>query len=205
MSDDCLPEINTIWDEAREFIEQGNYDKAIEIYTYVLLRYSEIDVAVEYANAYLGDIYLTLRRLELAERHIRNAIDYAPGNPGYRYILGFVYSVQRRWEEAVREFEIAVDKEPENAEYLRGLGWAVNSSGEKLKGLAYLHEAFDLSPDNVSILTDLAVVYLSMGDVDKATEYGEKAKRLNPGSKLVRELMDNIELVRESLRKPDNH
>ncbi|GAI08540.1 unnamed protein product, partial [marine sediment metagenome] len=40
-----------------------DYDKAIEIYKYVLIRYSDNDIAVEYANAYLGDIYLTLRRL----------------------------------------------------------------------------------------------------------------------------------------------
>jgi tetratricopeptide (TPR) repeat protein len=57
-----------------QLIEQGEYNKAIEIYKYVLIRYSDNDIAVEYANAYLGDIYLKLRRFNLAENHLRKAI-----------------------------------------------------------------------------------------------------------------------------------
>ena len=57
-----------------QLIEQGEYNKVIEIYKYVLIRYSDNDIAVEYANAYLGDIYLKLRRFNLAENHLRKAI-----------------------------------------------------------------------------------------------------------------------------------
>jgi hypothetical protein len=54
-------ELITIWDEARQFIESGRTDKAIEIYKYILVRYADEPVAAELANAYLGDIFLTLR------------------------------------------------------------------------------------------------------------------------------------------------
>ena len=108
MAKEGVPELQSIWDEARQYIESGNHDKAIEIYKYILVRYGDDAVAVEYANAYLGDIFLTLQKLDLAEDHIKKAINLKPENPGYRYILGFVYSHKRQWDKAIPEFEIAV-------------------------------------------------------------------------------------------------
>jgi tetratricopeptide (TPR) repeat protein len=60
-------EITSIWDEAKGHIESGNYEKAIEIYRYVIVRYADNPAVIEYANAYLGDVYLTIRNLDLAE------------------------------------------------------------------------------------------------------------------------------------------
>ncbi len=67
MSSNEMPELQSIWDEAKGYIERGNYDKAVEIYKYILIRYAENAVAVEYANAYLGDIFLTIRHLDFAD------------------------------------------------------------------------------------------------------------------------------------------
>jgi hypothetical protein len=61
------PEIATIWNEARACTLQGDFDQAIDIYKYVLIRYEDNPVAMEYASAYLADTYLTLRQLDLAE------------------------------------------------------------------------------------------------------------------------------------------
>ena len=78
MDRDNIPELSAIWDEARQYIESGNHDKAIEIYKYLLVRYADEPVAVEYANAYLGDLFLTLKKLDLAEDHIKKAINLKP-------------------------------------------------------------------------------------------------------------------------------
>jgi len=193
MGSDAAPELHTIWSEAKNHIEQGDYDKAIEIYKYVLIRYSDNDIAVEYANAYLGDIYLTLRQLDLAESHIKKAIDGRPDNPGYHYLLGFTYSLRRQWGKAIGEFEAAVDKEPNNGEYLRGLGWALHCTGDKAKGLDYLHRAINLEPTSVNILNDLAAAYLSGLQFNRAREYAEQAMRIAPGSSVARDILDDID------------
>jgi len=193
MDSDTVPELYTVWSEAKNHIEQGDYDKAIEIYKYVLIRYSDNDIALEYANAYLGDIYLTLRRPDLSENHIKKAINCKPDNPSYHYLLGFTYSIQSQWSKAIGEFEVAVDKEPYNSEYLRGLGWAIHCAGDKAKGLAYLHRAIDLAPTNVNILTDLAAAYLSDLQFHKARNYAEKAMEIDPHSNIAREVLDNID------------
>lgn len=192
MDRDIGPELHTIWSEAKEHIEQGEYNKAIETYKYVLIRYSDNDIAVEYANAYLGDIYLRLRQLNLAENHLRKAIACNPDNPSYHYLIGFTYSIQSQWDKAIGEFEVALDKEPNNSEYLRGLGWVVYCAGDKAKGLAYLHRAVDLAPTNVNILIDLASAYLSGLQFHKAREYAEMAVRIDPNSNAATEILANI-------------
>ena len=192
MTNKDIPEIQSIWADARGFIEHGDYDKAVEIYQYILIRYSDDPVAVEYANAYLGDIFLTLKKLDPAEDYIKKAINLKPDNPAYRYILGFIYSVKRQWDKAIPEFEIAVDKEPDNGEYLRGLAWAVYSSGDVAKGLASLEKASRLAPTNVNILTDLAVAYLTSVNIDKAKEYAERAARLDPINSVARDVLKRV-------------
>lgn len=201
MDRDSVPELYAIWDEARSYIESGNYDKAIETYRYILVRFGDDNVAAEHANAYLGDIFLALRQLDLAEDHIKKAINFKPEKPGYRYILGFIYSVKRQWDKAIQEFEMAVEKEPDYGEYLRGLGWAIYSSGDRARGLASLHEASHLAPTNVNILTDLAVAYLSSVNINKATEYAERAVRLDPTNALAQDVLKSVLSYDKKLRQ----
>lgn len=64
MGKENLPELNSIWDDARGFIERGDFDKAIEIYKYILVRYGDNTVAVEYALAF-RDVFIITVGMEL--------------------------------------------------------------------------------------------------------------------------------------------
>jgi tetratricopeptide (TPR) repeat protein len=192
MHDDIQPEIATIWDEAKAYADQGNFDKAIETYKYILIRYGDNPTAVELANAYLGDAYLTLRQLDKAESYIKRAIDCIPEKPHYHSLLGFVYSIQGLWNKAIWEFELAVKGGPNNAEYLRGLGWSSFNGGDKLKGLEYLHRANEFEPSNVKILLDLSNAYLIVYDFEKAKMYVDKALHIDPGNILAQEVARKI-------------
>lgn len=204
MTQEDVPELQSIWDEARQHIESGNHNKAIEIYKYILVRYADDAIAVEYANAYLGNLFLTLKKLDLAEDHIKEAINLNPENPGYHYILGFVYSCKRQWDKAIPEFEIAVIREPDNGEYLRGLGWAVHENGNAAKGLVLLERASCLAPDNANILTDLALAYLSLINIDKAKGYAEKAVRIDPANPMARDVLNHIQSLSNRFSQPDS-
>ena len=203
MSEELQPEISTIWDEARDYILDGDYDKAIEIYKYILIQYADDDVAMEYAHAYLGDIYLTNRELKQSIEHLKKAINIRPDNLKYYYLLGFVYSTQGRWEDAAREFQISVDGEPGNAEYLRGLGWAMFNIGNRDAGLEYLHDALDRDPGNVNVLMDVASAYLIDGDFPKAREYGEQAVQADPGNDLAKRVLERINHFHDMTRNLD--
>jgi tetratricopeptide (TPR) repeat protein len=185
-------EIVTIWVEAKEYVEKGNYNKAIETYKYILLRYADNRVALEYANAYLGDLYLSLDKIELATRYIQKAIKYNPKKPEYRYILGFIYSRQNQWRKAILELAAAVNAKPNNAEYIRCLGWAISNEGDKPKGIKLLKQATKLEPSNVHILLDLANVYLLNLDFKNAKQYATQALSIDPMDSLSRMTFDKI-------------
>ena len=201
MDDNNQLEIDTIWNEAKAYIDQGNFDKAIETYKYILIRYNDSPIAVECANANLGDIYLTLKQLDLAEVHIKKAISCDPKKPDYYYLLGFVYSIQSEWKKAIVEFRVAIRVEPDNAEYLRGLGWAVFNGGNKSEGLEYLHKANELERSNVNVLLDLSNAYLITLDFEKAKIYAGNALLVDPGNGLARKTMEKIEEVQKLYKR----
>ena len=190
--DENASEFIAIRDEAKSFIAKGNFDKAIEIYKYILVRYGDSSAAVEYANAYLGDIYLTLGKPDLAESHVKKAIKCNSEKHEYHYILGFAYSKQNQWKKAIREYEMAVGKNPDNAEYLRCLGWAISNNGDMTKGIEYLQKAKRLQPSNVDVLLDMANVYLLNLEFEKANQSAKQALEIDPGHSLARLVFEKI-------------
>ncbi len=192
MDEENLSELDIIWDEARKQIQSGHREQAIEIYKYVLIRYADEKAAVEYASAYLGDVYLTLDKPELAATYIKKAIHCDPEKPAYRYQFGFVYSKLKQWKKAISEFRKAVKKEPTNAEYLRGLGWAIYNEGDQIGGLAYLRKANELEPNNINILNDLSVAYLGMPDLKNASKYNNLALKIDRGNSLATSISEQI-------------
>ncbi len=201
MSNEDVPELLSIWDEARSHIEKGDYNKAIETYKYVLVIYSDNDVAVEFASAYLGDLYLTMRRFNLVEKHLKKAVRLAPEKAHYHYLLGFTSSVGEHWARAVKEFEKALELDPYNGEYERGLGWAVFNGGDRGNGLSHLYRAIELSPANTNALTDLATAMMMLGNMDKAKEYGERAVQADSGNVLAHRLLERVEDIERIQRR----
>ena len=197
MNSDDIPELSSIWDEAKGYINRGEYDNAVEVYKYILIRYADNAVAVEYANAYLGDLFLTTRRLDLAEEYLKKAITLAPGKSHYYYLLGFTYSIKERWAKAIAEFRKAIRLNPEKSEYEYGLGWAIFNGGDRAEGITHLHTALELSPSNIHAMTDLATAMMMLGNLEKAREYGKKALHLDPAHALAQNLLEMINRIEE--------
>ena len=152
-------------------------------------------MAVEYANAYLGDIFLTIRRLDFAEKHLKMAITIGPGNSHYYYLLGFTYSIREQWAKAVTQFRKAIRLHPDNSEYERGLGWAMFNAGNMAKGLSHLYRALELLSSNLHVITDPATAVLMLGNMAKAREYGERALHFDPRYILAQDLLKTIDRI----------
>lgn len=191
MDKDNLSELETIWDEAREYIKKGLVEKAVEIYKYILLRYADDPVASEYANIYLGEIYLDLKQFDLAEKYIKAAINYQPEKAAYHYLLGFLFSYQHQWDQAIAEFSAALSCEPQNEECVRGLGWAIFQNGDRSKGLELLLQAHEMVPENINIMIDLAVAYLAV-DFNEARKYAEQAVAAEPDNALAQRVLNTV-------------
>ena len=189
MTDGMAHELDDLWQEANEHVNRGKFHEAIEIYKYILVRYSDNNLANEYANAHLGDILLTLGQTELGLYHIKKALSYDLDNPRYHYLLGFVHYIRYEWENAIQEYKVALEKEPWNGEYLLALGEAVFNAGDKKTGLEYLHKAAPFYPDNSGMLAELATAYMSLGDIGNARLYAEKAVAIRPDDIMARAVL----------------
>ena len=194
-------ELESLRSEAMGCCDRGDFDKAITIHKNIIARYKDNDRACSYSYVSIGDIYLTLRKLEPAEDYLKKALGYDPLNPKCHYLLGFTYSISKQWDKAIKEFEISLRQQPEEAEYLRGLGWAMWSAGDKGHGLEYLKRAIGLAPDSVNILTDLAVIYMRNGHLDTAQEYAERAVKADPKSAVAKDVLNATRSFRDGLRE----
>jgi len=193
MSEDMAFELDDLWHEASKHCEHPrDFDKAIEIFKYILLRYGDNSSAAEQAHAQLAKILFMLGRFGEGESHIREALSYDPENPDYHHSLGFVYYMRQEWDNAVKEYKLALDREPWNRGYLRSLGAATFNAGDKKTGLQYLHEVALLYPNNSGMLNELATAYMSIGDMTSAKEYAEEAVRTNPADVMAHAVLRRI-------------
>lgn len=193
MSEDTASELDDLWHEASKYCEHPrDFDKAIEIFENILIRYGDNSSAAEQAHAHLADILLFLGRTDEGESHIRKALSYDPENPDYHHSLGFVYYTRQEWDNAVKEYRLALDRDPWNREYLHSLGTATFNAGDKKTGLLYLHEVAPLYPNNSGMLTELVTAYMSIGNMTCAMEYAEEAVRTNPADVMAHAVLRRI-------------
>ena len=192
-----VSESEALFSEAKSALGDSNYQRGIEIYGAILTQWQGHMEICERASAGLGEVYIALRNLRLAEKCVKQALGYDPLAPPYHYLLGFIYSLDRWWDRARVEFEVAVKGDPESPEYLRGLGWVLCNSGRVRKGRAYLLRALTLAPDDVSILTNLALAHMDAREFDEALDYMERAARIAPRNALVQLAYEVLAHVRD--------
>jgi len=141
-----------------------------------------------YGHAGLGDLAIGEGKPEEAIQHLRAALELAPLEPHYHYLLGFAYGQMRRWQDAASSLQMAAGLQPGTAEYLRCLGWVLCNSDEVERGRGLLLEAHELEPRNPHILSDLAASCLNTGEYELARRYATEARSLAPDDALIQSL-----------------
>jgi len=180
-----LPESEALFSEAEAALKEANYQRAVEIYSDILTDWKDYAEVCERASASVGEVYITLRDLRLAEEYLKQAIGYNPLASHYHYLLGFAYSIGRQWDKARIEFEFVLKQQPENREYLRSPGWVLCNYGMASEGQEYLLQALALDPDNVSILIGLSIGHMDAREFDKALSYAQRVATVAPTNALV--------------------
>lgn len=141
-----------------------------------------------YGHAGLGDLAISEGEPEAAVRHLRQAVELAPFEPHFHYLLGFAYGQMERWPEAEASLQMAVELQPGSTEYLRCLGWVLCNSKQVERGRELLQEARKIEPRNPHILSDLAASCLDTGEFALARRYAAEARSLAPDDPLIQSL-----------------
>ena len=170
-------------EEYKEFFEQvetlkqsGKHELAVKELESLICE----DFNNSHAYEELGDNLLSLRKLEGAEKALKQAIKLNPISANAHYLLGFVYGAKTNWTRSVAQLDLANKIEPNHAEILRCLGWSLFHYGEKVQGLAILLRAASLAPEDVLVLTDLGVCLLNSKKFTEAYEIFNKILKLDP-------------------------
>lgn len=195
------PDIEKLFTQAQVQKESGNYREAIYLYQRILAKAKSNPLACELAYARLGDIYLTVRDLQTAEKHLKWAIRFNDQEPYYHYLLGFTYSVGTHWDKAISELRLVVAQAPDNGEYLRALGWALFQHGEIEEGKNVLIQALRLDPTNAYTLTDLAMLHTSQHEYDQSLIYARRATELAPNVPLVKDALDTVKFFKAEFER----
>lgn len=142
-----------------------------------------------YAYEELGDNFLSMRKLDAAEKSLKRAIMLDPISANAHYLLGFVYSCKQKWALSVAELELANNLHPNHPEILRCLGWSLFHYGENSQGLTVLMRSITIAPNDVLALTDYGVCLLNLKSYEKAYEVFDKILKLEPEHDHARECM----------------
>jgi tetratricopeptide (TPR) repeat protein len=132
------------------FAEDGSYDNEAD------MRKSTAGFHVEVAKALMRE-----NREELAEKHLRQAIDIAPLDPQAYEVLGRYYVIKRRLAEARLLIEEVVKLKPNDVSSHINLGTMLLESKDYGPAVAELRRALELDPKQQQALHNLARHFLS--------------------------------------------
>ncbi len=169
----------------------GDYEGAISVLQKVILEDAECIEAYEE----LGDNYLSLRKLDQAEKALQQALKFNDTSANAHYLLGFLYSLEQKWGLSTEELIIADEASPNNPEILRCLGWSIYNVNRATQGIALLERSQTLRPMDANILCDLGVCYLNNADFAKAEQIFKKVIRINPDSDQAKEAFRFLEIL----------
>jgi len=161
---------------AMELHRNGQGSQALNICDQVL----QADPGNSDAHYLRGIISLQAGNLDLATRHMVQAVSASPKVPDFHNQLGMLYFQAGNPEIAERHFREAVALEPVFAEAHNNLGNLLRIRGEFQSASVCYRRALELKPDFAEAWNNLGVTCLEMGNVDEAIQCWEKTLALKP-------------------------
>lgn len=201
---------NDLLEEGKTYYNNGEYDKAIEIFKKAV----ELNPNDDDSWRLLGNSYNRNGQIEEAIKYYLKAAELNPDDSRNWFNLGISYSNNEQYKEAINSFLKVVELNPDDSYnwYSLGNSYIKNEQVEDaikslLKatelnsndyqswldlGISYIHneqyeeaiepllKAIELNPNNAGDLSLLGLVYKLNGQYEEAIKYLSKAKELNP-------------------------
>ncbi len=160
------------------YYRQGNYPEALG----ELLKSETIYPGDPFLQNDLGLTYMAMKKMDLAIKHFKKAIEIKPDYAPAINNLGTAYLNKKEWDTAIRYFKEVT----ENLLYatphfaLSNLGWAYYNKKEYVLAEKFYLKALEIDPKFVSALAGLGKTYTAMGRSSEAVATLEKAVKDYP-------------------------
>lgn len=175
-------------DLGRKYVEQKEFEKAIEAYTKAL-EYPENSMTQSLLFL-RGAAYLKIQNYEAARQDFEQGIVVDPTEPFGHYSLALFYWEIHQWEKVIDHFTIAIqlglhkryEIDEANSYYMRGYSYA--QIGEYEKGLADLTKAIELGYRPSELYHTRGYIYESLGRYSEAERDYSISLEGEPGNRL---------------------
>jgi tetratricopeptide (TPR) repeat protein len=166
-------------------LQQGERAEGIQLLNLLLTREPDnVDVLYN-----LGMALSDAGKLDLAETHLRRAVELSPDFANALVALGIALARQQRDAEAKTFLERAVMLEPNNLWVRRNLGVILIKQREHEEAAQHLQMAVKLQPGDQGSWLALGDAYRLSGQSSKAQEAYKRAVALNPHNDLAEAAM----------------
>ncbi len=150
-------------------------------------RYRETLAPEQLGSAYgrLGMAYQALRIQAAALAAYKNAILYAPGDPGWPFYLAVEYEEMGEWTRAIQQYENSLRLHPDYPYVWLRLGEVALEAGQLDNARNAFIKATTLQPDFAAAIGGLGKVAMRQQEYSLAIQYFTNALKLQPEANLL--------------------
>jgi len=171
------------------FIKGAIYDLKGE-YHAAILEYQDALALDEKAGIHyiLSKDYLILQKLAPALKHSKLAVELAPNDVEYNFLLGSIYRIAQQPDSAVQYFEKVIELDSLYLTAYYSLA-KLNEANRPLKSLEIYNRLLELTGPEWSVLVKIAELNERMGNVDLTINTVEELLKLNPSNLKLQKLL----------------
>jgi tetratricopeptide (TPR) repeat protein len=194
-----MDRVSRLFQVAAQETERGNYKQAVETYREIIKTCAKGEPALHMAYWGIGDIYLNNRQYEKAKYNLKKAIQLAPDEAGYHYLLGCTFRYTEEIDNSIHHLQRAVELDDSRDIFWCELGWVVGHYRDPDEGIEYLKQAMKINPCNARALTDLAVLYTAKHKWSEAFVCIEEASKHDPDNPQIAEIEKKLHLFKSEI------
>jgi superkiller protein 3 len=145
-----------------------------------LLKITHVHPESVLAHTMLGNIYLSLQRLDDSAKEFQMALMQDRNDASLWANLGHVLSRQNKTQEALDAFQLALQLVPDNEVYAYNVGDIYLALEQPEKALGYLNKAIKLNPEYSIGYYDLGLAFFKLGRYEDCVIASTTAIRNDP-------------------------
>src|SRR4030095_551104 len=155
---------NDLLSQGKELAWQNKLQDAIATFNQVL----EIDPDSSAAHSMLAKVYLSMRDVPRARKHMPRALELEQYNGEYHYLLGLVLKEEKRYPDAILEIRQALASRSDFADAHHVLGNIYVELGRYPDAVSHYQKAIELEPDEPEPHLNLASAYKRVGRIEES-------------------------------------
>lgn len=196
-----MDQIETLFREADRATRDNNFQAAIKAYEQII-EISKSDARAQHIAYWgIGEIYLNNKQYPEAESFLKKAIELAPDEADYHYLLGCTYTYMNKINLAIGHLEKAIELDDSKDIYWDQLGWVYGFNRDVDQGIKYLKRALNLNPSNTRSLRDICLLYTKKNKWNEALVCIEEAMEHDPYDIDILRIKKDIEHFQREFEK----